>query len=88
MAIFKIKLKPSAVRDLRRLGREAQEQVAAKIDSLARDPLPVGCEKLEAKGSLYRVRTADYRIIYTVERKSLTVLVLRIRHRKDAYRNL
>jgi mRNA interferase RelE/StbE len=33
-----------------------------------------------------RIRTGDYRIVYQVEDEVLTVLVIRIGHRKEVYR--
>ncbi|CAN5578919.1 hypothetical protein BH18ACI1_BH18ACI1_05590 [soil metagenome] len=40
------------------------------------------------KGSkdYYRVKTGDYRIIYTVEHGELLILVISIEHRREIYR--
>ncbi|HOU33006.1 MAG TPA: type II toxin-antitoxin system RelE/ParE family toxin, partial [Synergistaceae bacterium] len=34
----------------------------------------------------YRLRLGDYRIVYEIFDKPLVVLVIRIAHRRDAYR--
>jgi mRNA interferase RelE/StbE len=34
----------------------------------------------------FRIRVGDYRIVYEIDDKILLILVVRIRHRKDAYR--
>ena len=37
---------------------------------------------------LYRFRSGDYRIVYLIEDDKLIVLVVRIGHRKEIYREL
>ena len=38
------------------------------------------------KSGLYRLRVGDYRIVYKIDDDRLIVLVVRIGHRKDIYR--
>jgi mRNA interferase RelE/StbE len=71
---------------LRKLPKEIQVRITRKIDQLAGDPFPPGTEKLRAAADLWRIRLGDYRVIYTVERKELLVLVLKIGHRREVYR--
>jgi mRNA interferase RelE/StbE len=71
---------------LRKLPREIQVRIIRKVDQLAGDPFPPGTEKLRAAVDLWRLRIGDYRVIYTVERKELLVLVLKIGHRREVYR--
>lgn len=42
--------------------------------------------KLAGADELYRVRAGDYRIIYQIADDELIVLIVRVAHRKDAYR--
>ncbi|MGH9499285.1 MAG: type II toxin-antitoxin system RelE family toxin [Terriglobales bacterium] len=71
---------------LRKLPKEIQARIVRKVDQLARDPFPAGREKLGDATNLWRIRIGDYRVIYTVERKELIVLVLKIGHRREVYR--
>ena len=57
------------------------------IDVLAQDARPAGCIKLAGEPDLYRIRVGDYRIIYQVRDRILTVLVVSIGHRRDIYRS-
>jgi mRNA interferase RelE/StbE len=84
--VYRIELKPSAVRDMKSLPRSVQKRVTRSIDALASDPYPRGSAKLEARGDLRRVRVGDYRIIYQVRQEILVVFVVRVKHRGDAYR--
>ena len=35
-----------------------------------------------------RLRVSDYRIVYRIEAKTLTILIVAIKHRKDVYEDL
>jgi mRNA interferase RelE/StbE len=83
---YRIELRPSAFRELAKLERPAQERIAARINSLIREPRPHGASKLKGHENRYRVRSGDYRIIYEVRDDVLLILILRIRHRREAYR--
>ena len=57
----------------------------ARIESLATDPRPPGCEKLTG-GDRYKVRQGDYRIVYSVDDADITVYVVKVGHRSGVYR--
>lgn len=84
--MYTIELKPSAVRDMRRLPRSIQKRVAQKIDALAKDPFPRGSTNLEAFDDLRRIMVGDYRVIYQVRQETLVIFVVRVKHRGDVYR--
>jgi mRNA interferase RelE/StbE len=77
-----------AEKELHGLPRPAQRRVLARIRRLAADPFPPGCRKLTGQEDLYRLRVGVWRVIYHVDRDVVTVLVLRIGHRRDVYRSL
>ncbi len=54
--------------------------------ALERDPRPPGIAKLSGTVNRWRVRIGDYRILFEVDDRAQTVLVLRIVHRREAYR--
>jgi mRNA interferase RelE/StbE len=55
---------------------------------LAVHPRLPGVKKLQGESNLFRLRSGNYRIIYSIEDVRLIVLVIRIGHRRDAYRGL
>jgi mRNA interferase RelE/StbE len=61
-------------------------RLRATIDDLARNARPSDCMKLAGEPDLYRIRVGDYRIIYQVNDRKLSVLVLSIAHRREIYR--
>ncbi|MDQ3207136.1 MAG: type II toxin-antitoxin system RelE/ParE family toxin [Gemmatimonadota bacterium] len=48
-------------------------------------PRPHGYEKLSGQEH-YRVRQGDYRVVYSVDDETRTVLVVKVGHRRDVYR--
>jgi mRNA interferase RelE/StbE len=86
MAAYSIEWKPSALRELKHLERRVVAQVFQKIEELAENPFPPGVCKLQGTERTYRIRQGDYRIIYDVLADRLLVLIIRVRHRRDAYR--
>jgi mRNA interferase RelE/StbE len=85
---FRIELKPSAEAALAKIPKKTRERIAVRIDALSGDPHPSGCKKLEGEDETYRIRVGDHRILYQVRDDILLILVVRIAHRKDVYRNL
>ena len=61
-------------------------KIAETIYQLAENPRPSGCKKLSASDEYYRVRVADYRIIYSIEDEILYIEVVKIGHRKEIYK--
>ena len=83
---YRIELTPSAARALAELPRPAQRRIARKIDALAEDPRPRRAQKLKGADDLYRIRPADYRVIYQIRDDVLLILVVRVGHRREVYR--
>ena len=83
---YQIDFAPSAAKQFKKLRGDIRQGVEAKVDSLATNPRPPGVEKLEGADDLYRVRVGDFRIVYEIHDRHLTVLVVRIADRKDVYR--
>ena len=86
MASFKVLIKPSAAKELEDIdGKPDRRRVAQRIQALATDPRPPGCERLSGEDK-YRVRQGDYRIVYAVDDKKSVVTVVKVGHRKEVYR--
>ena len=85
MANYKIQIKPSAVKEIKRLPAKDIKRIIDKIQSLAIEPRPQGCEKLSGQEK-YRVRQGNYRIVYSIENTELVVYVVKIGHRRDVYK--
>ena len=80
----KIAFKMSVSRDLKKLRKNDAERIIEKIEQELpekADTFPLLTGKF---AGLRKFRIGDYRVIYTIIEK--TALILRISHRRDAYR--
>lgn len=83
--MYQIKIKERAQKDMRKLPPSIKERVVNLIRSLAEEPRPAGAKKLTAKQE-WRLRQGDYRILYAVDDEQKTVIVVRVKHRREVYR--
>jgi len=86
MGFFKILLKRSVEKDLRKIDPSRVSRVVEAIRALAENPFPSGCKRLRGAKNFYRIRVGDYRIIYRVDVKEKIIIVYYVRHRRTAYR--
>lgn len=82
--IYRIELRPAAVRALKRVDHQDRDRIRGAIALLGQDPRPPGARPLQGRPGL-RVRVGDYRIIYTVLDDILLVAVITLGHRRDVY---
>ncbi|MDO8793727.1 MAG: type II toxin-antitoxin system RelE/ParE family toxin [Vicinamibacterales bacterium] len=85
MENYRLAVKRSASKEITHLPKVDCQRVVGKIQALARDPRPHGCEKLSG-AEKYRVRQGDYRILYEINDSSRTVTVVKVGNRKEVYR--
>jgi mRNA interferase RelE/StbE len=84
--MYEITFSRTARKDLAALPAQMQDRILEAIDQLRSDPRPHGCRKLQGTDNRFRIRVGDYRVIYEVHDEQVSVLIIRVRHRKDAYR--
>ena len=85
MAAYKIFFKKSVEKDFGVIPKKDINKILDRIEALAKDPRPPGCEKLTGQGR-YRLRQGRYRILYSIQDDELTVWIVKVGHRKDIYR--
>ena len=75
---------PLAVAALARIPDRFAKQIVKRAEALGIDPHPRGSLKLHGEESVWRVRSGDYRILYTV--RAGVVEIVNIGDRKEVYR--
>lgn len=88
MVHYTVEVTPAAGRQIRKLDRNTQKRILARIEKLEEDPRPHDASKLQSPEDLYRVRVGDYRIVYQVEDDRLIILIVRVGNRREVYRSL
>ena len=86
MARYDIEISQTAERQLKKLPRREQRRVLAAVVALGDEPVPRGSRKLTGYDDVFRIRVGRYRVIYSVAKKKLIIIVLKIGQRKDVYR--
>lgn len=84
--MYEVYLERRAERDLRRLPPNVFQRLLEAIHGLAANPRPPGARKIVGSQSDWRVRLGDYRVIYEIDEGVNAIRVMRVRHRREAYR--
>jgi mRNA interferase RelE/StbE len=87
VASYRVFIKPSAVKEIEKIDDvRARRRIVRRIENLAAEPRPPGCEKLSGLDK-FRVRQGSYRIVYSVDDRGRAVLVVKVGDRKEVYRD-
>jgi mRNA interferase RelE/StbE len=87
MAAYAIDVRPRARRSLRQFDPSVRKAIAQVIDGLGADPRPPGVMPLTGHRPYLRVRSGDYRVIYSVDDRARVVTVAAVGHRREIYRS-
>jgi mRNA interferase RelE/StbE len=89
VASYSVVLKRSAAREIEAIeNKKTRQQIIGRIERLASEPRPPGCEKLSGKLDRYRIRQGPYRILYEIKDQELFVFIVKVAHRRDVYRRI
>jgi mRNA interferase RelE/StbE len=83
--VWEIRLEKGAEKELDRSPVQYRKKILATLPIIAEDPF-VGKKLTGELAGLYSYRAWPYRIIYKVYKKVLVVIIIRIRHRQEAYK--
>ncbi len=87
VAEYSVTFRRSARKELQKLPPQLVERIFPKIESLAAQPRPAGCKKLQGGHNLWRIRIGDYRVVYALDDVRTLVDIVAVRHRSEAYRD-
>jgi mRNA interferase RelE/StbE len=82
--MYKLKIERTVLKELEKINEPYYSKIKTAILKLAKNPRPVGYKKLKGRDG-FRIRVAQYRIIYDIFDDLLLVEVIDIGHRKDVY---
>ena len=87
---YSFRWRERAVRQLRAIPQPAALTILRALAPLGEDPRrpDAGIKKLAGYSDRYRLRVGDYRVIYEITDEQLTILVVGVGHRREAYRAL
>jgi mRNA interferase RelE/StbE len=85
MAAYKVFFRKSVEKDFSIIPKKDLRKILQRIDMLADDPRPSGCEKLTGQ-ERYRIRQGKHRIVYSIQDNKLTIWIVKVGHRSNIYR--
>ncbi len=81
---YQVKIKPSAQKELNKLPKDDYYKILIALTAIAKDPF--SGKKLKGKlKNQWSVRVWPYRIIYSIYKSKLLVIVIKIGHRQGVY---
>ena len=81
---YSLTIKKSALKELQSISKKERKRIVQAIDQLVDNP---HCGK-QLKGGLSglrRIRVGNYRVVFEINDHEVTILVLRVAHRKQVY---
>jgi mRNA interferase RelE/StbE len=82
---YQVRWSPTARKHLLALDKPARKQVGSAVDKLAENPRPRDVKALVGMPGVLRVRTGDYRVLYSIDDDKREVWIEDVRHRSKAY---
>ena len=84
--MWKIVYKKSVRKDLKKISPDVRYILRRAIEEkLMIDPLRFGIPLRRTLKGLMKLRVGDYRIIYTIQKKTIVVSIVKIGHRREVY---
>lgn len=83
---YLVELLPSAQKEIDNLPTKIRSRVINRIIPLQEKSRPENCVKLKGSSNIFRLRVGDYRILYRIHDSDKRVVIVRVAHRKEAYR--
>lgn len=84
---FELVVDKRARKELLHIHQPDLKRLVAKIQALAEQPFPSDAIRLTGQPA-YRLRQGDWRVIFEVDEKARVVTVIKVAHRREAYRDL
>ena len=85
---YSIEFRPAVLKTLKLLPKRELVRIKKRIDDLSSNLPDPKMTKMKGNNPFHKIRSGDYRIVYEIHDERLVVLVVKIGHRKDVYKNL
>ncbi len=82
--MYKLRIEKAVQKSLEKINEPYYSKIKTAILNLAKNPRPAGYKKLKGRDG-FRIRVAEYRIIYDIFDGILQVDVIDLGHKKNIY---
>lgn len=87
--VWRIEFLPEAAKELKKLDRAVAARIVKTLEdriAVLDDPRTLGGALTGDHAGYWRWRIGDYRVVARIEDERITVLVVRVAHRREVYR--
>ena len=85
---YSLEFRPSVLKSLSRFPKRDLVRLKKKMVELANNLPSTKITKMKGDNPFNKVRSGNYRIIYEIHENKLVILVVKVGHRKDVYKNI
>ena len=85
--LYELFIERRAEKDLKKVDASLFSLIVEKIKSLSENPHPAGSRKLSGSQNDWRIRIGDYRVLHEIDNKARTIKIMRVKHRREVYRD-
>lgn len=85
---YTVEFRPSVLKNITIFPKKDLVKIKCRIEEISHNLPDPATTKMSGNSNLHKVRCGNYRIIYEIHDDRLLILVVKIGHRKDVYRNL
>ena len=87
--LYELYIEHHAEKDLKKLADSPLfSEITAKIKIYKVIPHPQGSKKIKSTHNDWRLRIGNYRVLYEINKTNRTITIMRVKHRRDVYRDL
>ena len=86
---WKVEFHPAAAKELGKLDRTAAARIVRTLEeriAILDDPRAIGAALVGEHAGYWRWRIGDYRVVARIEDARITILIVRVAHRREVYR--
>ena len=83
---FQIIWSDSAAKELKKLDRTISKRIFNKVSQLSENPYHFDVIKMVGE-TYFRLRVGDYRVVFDIQNSMLRILIIKVGHRKNIYKN-
>ena len=85
---YTVEFRPSVWKNVKNAPKKDLVKIKSKLEEISVNLPDPTTTKMSGTNDFHKVRCGNYRIIYEIHEDHLVILVVKIGHRKDVYRNL
>ena len=85
---YSIEFRPAVFKSLKQFPKKDLVRLKKKIEALGTNLPNSNITKMKGNNPFHKIRSGDYRIIYEIHDDKVVILIVKVGHRKDVYKQL